>query len=108
MNAFVQAGADFDLDTASAASRNLALLSDIPVRLSVEVGSTSMRLVDLMELSEGSTVELDRQSHEPLDIMANGTLIARGEVVTINNRFGIRLIDLVVNEPRAATIERRA
>ncbi|MFM6853949.1 MAG: flagellar motor switch protein FliN [Sphingopyxis sp.] len=87
--------------------RNYAMLADIPVRLSVEVGSTAMRLFELMELAEGSVVELDRQSHEMLDIMANGTLIAKGEVVTVNGRFGIRVVDVVAAEPRGATMERR-
>lgn len=90
-----------------AAGSNLAFLGDIPVRLSVEVGSTALRLCDLMELKEGGVVELDRQSHELLDIMANGTLIAKGEVVTINNRFGIRIVDVVSTDPRVATPERR-
>jgi flagellar motor switch protein FliN/FliY len=87
--------------------RNYALLADIPVRLSVEVGSTAMRLSDLMELAEGSVVELDRQSHELLDIMANGTLIAKGEVVTVNGRFGIRVVDVVATDARLGGLERR-
>ena len=87
--------------------RNYGMLADIPVRLSVEVGSTALRLSELMELSEGSVVELDRQSHELLDIMANGTLIAKGEVVTVNGRFGIRVIDVVAAENGAAALERR-
>ena len=80
------------------AGRNFRLLADIPVRMSVEVGSTAIKLSDLMELNEGSIVELDRQSHELLDIMANGTLIAKGEVVTVNGRFGIRVVEVVANE----------
>lgn len=75
--------------------RNYGLIADIPVRLSVEVGSTALKLSELMELAEGSVVELDRQSHELLDIMANGTLIAKGEVVTVNGRFGIRVVEVV-------------
>ena len=87
--------------------RNYGLLADIPVRLSVEVGSTALRLSELMELSEGSVVELDRQSHELLDIMANGTLIAKGEVVTVNGRFGIRVIDVIAAETSVSALERR-
>lgn len=87
--------------------RNLSILADIPLRLSVEVGSTSIRLMDAMDIAEGSIVELDRQSHELLDIMANGTLIAKGEVVTVNNRFGIRVVDIVPNDMRAGFKERR-
>ena len=87
--------------------RNYGLLADIPVRLSVEVGSTALRLSELMELAEGSVVELDRQSHELLDIMANGTLIAKGEVVTVNGRFGIRVVEVVATEAGTAALERR-
>ncbi len=87
--------------------RNFRLLADIPVRLSVEVGSTALKLSELMDLSEGSIVELDRQSHELLDIMANGTLIAKGEVVTVNGRFGIRVLEVVAAESRLAGLERR-
>jgi flagellar motor switch protein FliN/FliY len=61
-----------------------------------------------MDLSEGSIVELDRQSHELLDIMVNGTLVAKGEVVTVNGRFGIRVIDVIAADARLAGIERRA
>jgi flagellar motor switch protein FliN/FliY len=87
--------------------RNFRLLADIPVRLSVEVGSTALKLSELMDLSEGSIVELDRQSHELLDIMANGTLIAKGEVVTVNGRFGIRVLEVVAADARLAGLERR-
>ena len=60
-----------------------------------------------MDLAEGSVVELDRQSHELLDIMANGTLIARGEVVTVNGRFGIRVVEVVATEGAIPGAERR-
>ena len=86
---------------------NFGLFADISVRLSVEVGSTALKLSELMDLAEGSIVELDRQSHELLDIMANGTLIARGEVVTVNGRFGIRVIEVVATEGAIAGTERR-
>lgn len=91
------------------AGRNYRLLADIPVRLSVEVGSTALKLSELMDLAEGSIVELDRQSHELLDIMANGTLIAKGEVVTVNGRFGIRVLEVVAADARlaGAGLERR-
>ncbi len=89
-------------------ARNYKLLADIPLRLSVEVGSTSLRLSELLDLSEGSVVELDRQASELLDILVNGTLIAKGEVVTINGRFGIRVVDVVAADARLAGLERRA
>jgi flagellar motor switch protein FliN/FliY len=89
------------------AGRNYRMLAEIPLRVSVEVGSTALRLSDLMDLSEGSVVELDRQAHELLDIMVNGTLVAKGEVVTVNNRFGIRVVDVVATDARLAGLERR-
>lgn len=89
------------------AGRNYRLLADIPLRLSVEVGSTSLRLAELMDLSEGSVVELDRQANELLDILVNGTLVARGEVVTVGGKFGIRVIDVVAAEARLQGVERR-
>ena len=88
-------------------ARNYKLLADIPLRLSVEVGSTSLRLSELLDLSEGSVVELDRQASELLDILVNGTLVAKGEVVTINGRFGIRVVDVVNADARLAGLERR-
>jgi len=88
-------------------SRNYKLLADIPLRLSVEVGSTSLKLSELLDLAEGSVVELDRQANELLDILVNGTLVAKGEVVTVNGRFGIRVVDVVASEARLAGLERR-
>ena len=87
--------------------RNYRLLADIPLRLSVEVGSTSLKLAELMDLNEGSVVELDRQANELLDILVNGTLVARGEVVTVGGKFGIRVVDVVATEARLSGIERR-
>ena len=88
-------------------ARNFRLLADIPLRLSVEVGSTSLKLAELMDLAEGSVVELDRQANELLDILVNGTLVARGEVVTVGGKFGIRVVDVVATEARLSGIERR-
>lgn len=89
-------------------SRNFRLLADIPVRMSVEVGSTSLKLAEVMDLAEGSVVELDRQADELLDIMVNGTLIAKGEVVTVNGRYGIRVVEVATAEARMAGVERRS
>jgi flagellar motor switch protein FliN/FliY len=88
-------------------SRNFRLLADIPDRMSVEVGSTSLKLAEVMDLAEGSVVELDRQADELLDIMVNGTLIAKGEVVTVNGRYGIRVVEVATAEARMAGVERR-
>lgn len=89
-------------------SRNMRMLADIPLRLSVEVGSASLKLSELLDLAEGSVVELDRQANELLDILVNGTLVAKGEVVTVNGRFGIRIVDVVAADARLAGLERRA
>lgn len=83
------------------------LLSNIPVRLSVEVGSTNLPLSQIMDLAEGSVVELDRQADDLLDIMVNGALIARGEVVSVNGRYGIRVVEVASTDTRLAGVERR-
>ena len=88
-------------------NRQFRLLADIPVSMSVEVGSTSLRLAEVMDLSEGSVVELDRQADDLLDIMVNGALIAKGEVVTVNGRYGIRIVEIAAAESRLAGVERR-
>lgn len=93
--------------TPELSGRNYRMLAEIPLRVSVEVGSTALRLSELMDLSEGSVVELDRQAHELLDIMVNGTLVAKGEVVTVNGRFGVRVVDVVATDARLAGIDRR-
>lgn len=74
---------------------NLEMLSRIPMRLSVEVGSASMSLSELVALKQDAIVELDRQTDDPLDILVNGTLIARGEIVTVDGRYGIRVCEIV-------------
>lgn len=74
---------------------NLNVILDIPVDLSMEIGRTKISIRNLLQLNQGSVVELDRLAGEPLDVMVNGTLIAHGEVVVVNERFGIRLTDVV-------------
>lgn len=74
---------------------NLDVILDIPVTLSMEIGRTRINIRNLLQLNQGSVVELDRLAGEPLDVMVNGTLIAHGEVVVVNERFGIRLTDVV-------------
>lgn len=75
--------------------QNFDLLAGVALRISVEVGSASLKLSDLLNLSKGSVVELDREANALLDILANGTLIARGEVVTVDGRYGIRVTEVV-------------
>lgn len=82
-------------------------LSDIKVRLSVEVGNVSMTISEIMDLREGSVVELDRQVDQLIDINVNGTLVARGEVVPVKNKFGVRIAEIVSNGMSRARVERR-
>jgi flagellar motor switch protein FliN/FliY len=74
---------------------NLELILDVPVTLSLEVGRSRIPIRTLLQLNQGSVVELDRAAGEPLDVFANGTLVAHGEVVVVNEKFGIRLTDVV-------------
>lgn len=87
--------------------QNFDLLSGVAIRVSVEVGSASVRLADLLSLSEGSVVELDRAANDLLDIFANGTLIAKGEIVDVDGRYGVRIVEVVAPERRANGLERR-
>ena len=75
--------------------RNLDVILDIPVTLSMEIGRTRLPIRNLLQLNQGSVVELERLAGEPMDVLVNGTLIARGEVVVINERYGIRLTDVI-------------
>lgn len=81
-------------------SPDLGLILDIPVTLSLELGSTTISLGDLLKLNKGSVVALEKEASEPLDVKVNGTLIAFAEVVVINERYGIRLIDVVSESER--------
>ena len=83
----------FPLDAGVAA--NFRLLQDVDVKLTVEIGSTSLTLRELLALGESSVIELDRQANELLDVFVNGTLIGRGEVVTVGDRFGVKMTELV-------------
>lgn len=74
---------------------NLDVILDIPVSISMEVGSTEISIRNLLQLNQGSVIELDRLAGEPLDVLVNGTLIAHGEVVVVNEKFGIRLTDVI-------------
>ena len=74
---------------------NLDVILDIPVSISMEVGNTDITIRNLLQLNQGSVIELDRLAGEPLDVLVNGTLIAQGEVVVVNEKFGIRLTDVI-------------
>jgi flagellar motor switch protein FliN/FliY len=94
----VAARAAFDPLTAepgAATDLNLDVILDVSVSLSLEVGRTRIPIRNLLQLNQGSVVELERGAGEPLDVYVNGTLIAQGEVVVVNDRFGVRLTDVV-------------
>ena len=82
-------------DPVSLEGPNLDVILDIPVSISMEVGSTDINIRNLLQLNQGSVIELDRLAGEPLDVLVNGTLIAHGEVVVVNEKFGIRLTDVI-------------
>ena len=77
------------------APKNIEFLLDIPMSVAVYVGSTKMAIRDLLQLAQGSVIELDKLAGEPMDVMVNNKLVARGEVVVVNEKFGIRLTDVV-------------
>jgi flagellar motor switch protein FliN/FliY len=89
---------------ASGGEVSLDMILDVPVTLSLEVGSASMSVRELLQLNQGSVVELDRLAGEPMDVMVNGTLVAHGEVVVVNDKFGIRLTDIVSPAQRVSRL----
>lgn len=81
--------------TGAEPSPDLGLVMDIPVTLSLEIGQTRISIRELLQLGQGSVVELQRMADEPLDVLVNGTLVARGEAVVVGERFGIRLTEVI-------------
>ena len=84
---------------------NLDVILGIPIQVSLELGRTKMDLRDLLQLGQGSVVELNRLVDEPMDVLVNGRLIAHGEVVVIDNKFGIRLTDIISPEKRVQSFD---
>jgi len=89
-------------DNAAEPRPNLDVIMDVPVTLSLEVGRAQMNVGKLLRLTPGSVVELDRNAGDPLDVYVNGTLVAHGEIVVINDKFGIRLTDVLSPGQRPA------
>jgi len=87
-------------------TQNLELVLDVPVRLTVELGHTRIPIRNLLQLGQGSVVELQEMAGEPMRVLINGTLIAQGEVVVVNERFGIRVTDIVTPSERIRRIQR--
>lgn len=84
-----------DDSTPGSEDLNLDVILDVPVTVSMEIGQTKISIRNLLQLNQGSVIELDRLAGEPLDVLVNGTLIAHGEVVVVNEKFGIRLTDVI-------------
>ena len=82
--------------------RNFELLLDVPLEVTVEIGRTRLAIRDLLQLGQGSVVELAKLAGEPLDVLINGRPIARGEAVMVNDRFGVRLTDIISPSERIA------
>lgn len=84
---------------------NLDVILDIPVNVSMEIGRTRMPIRNLLQLNQGSVIELDRLAGEPMDVLVNGTLIAHGEVVVVNEKFGVRLTDIISPTERVKRLQ---
>ena len=92
-------------DQISASADNLRVLENIDVKLTVEVGSAELKIKELLRLNEGSVIELDRLAGDPLDILINGTMIAKGEVVMVGERFGFRFVEIVDPQKRIESVK---
>ncbi|MGD9835986.1 MAG: flagellar motor switch protein FliN [Piscinibacter sp.] len=91
---------NFSPTTATSAGNDINMILDIPVQLTVELGRTRIPIKHILQLAQGSVVELDALAGEPMDVLVNGYLIAQGEVVVVNDKFGIRLTDIVTPSER--------
>ena len=100
----------FEKLTASAANapatNDIDLILDIPVQLTVELGRTKIPIRHILQLAQGSVIELDGLAGEPMDVLVNGCLIAQGEVVVVNDKFGIRLTDIITPSERIRKLKR--
>jgi flagellar motor switch protein FliN len=97
---------NFDANGAVAAGNDINMILDIPVLLTVELGRTRIPIKHILQLAQGSVVELEAMAGEPMDVLVNGYLIAQGEVVVVNDRFGIRLTDIVTPSERMRRLSR--
>ena len=88
------------------AANDIDMILDIPVQLTVELGRTKIAIKNLLQLAQGSVVELDGLAGEPMDVFVNGCLIAQGEVVVVNDKFGIRLTDIITPSERIRKLKR--
>lgn len=93
-------------NTLNETQNDIDFILDIPVQLTVELGRTKIAIKNLLQLAQGSVVELDGMAGEPMDVLVNGCLIAQGEVVVVNDKFGIRLTDIITPAERIKKINR--
>jgi len=98
-------GSDLMAEGGSSEDVKLDAILDIPVHISMEIGRTQISIRNLLKLNQGSVVELDRLAGEPMDVLVNGTLIARGEVVVVNEKFGLRLTDIISPAERVKNLK---
>jgi len=96
---------DLQDDTNEAVSRDIDFLLDIPVEITVQLGTSRMLIKELLQLGQGSVIELDKLAGEPMEILANNRLIARGEVVVVNEKFGVRLTDIISPSERLTRLK---
>jgi len=92
--------------TSTATRNDIDMILDIPVQMTVELGRTKIAIRNLLQLAQGSVVELDGLAGEPMDVLVNGCLIAQGEVVVVNDKFGIRLTDIITPSERIRKLNR--
>jgi len=97
---------NFGAGATPAAANDISMILDIPVQLTVELGRTRIPIKHILQLAQGSVVELDALAGEPMDVLVNGYLIAQGEVVVVNEKFGIRLTDIVTPSERMRRLSR--
>jgi flagellar motor switch protein FliN len=98
--------ANFTPTTGNTAGNDIGMILDIPVQLTVELGRTRIPIKHILQLAQGSVVELETLAGEPMDVLVNGYLIAQGEVVVVNDKFGIRLTDIVTPSERMRRLAR--
>jgi flagellar motor switch protein FliN/FliY len=96
----------FDSNNVAGSLQDIDLIMDIPVKLTVELGRTKMTIKELLRLAQGSVVSLDGLAGEPLDILINGYLIAQGEVVVVNDKYGVRITDIITPSERMRRLSR--
>jgi len=96
----------FDSGNVAGSLQDIDLIMDIPVKLTVELGRTKMTIKELLRLTQGSVVALDGLAGEPLDILINGYLIAQGEVVVVNDKYGVRITDIITPSERMRRLSR--